>query len=102
MCVCVPIHTYSHTWHGWDGHTYVMFHAHICSLKIEYAGASKQVLRTLILKWLIVPTNVTFCLGLSVCIKNSANALCIYVFLNLHVGTGDIRSASTTRVVARF
>jgi len=71
-------------------------------LKLEYASTSKQVLRTLILKWLIVPTNVTFCVGLSACIKNSANALCIYIFLNLYVGIWDIRSASTTRVVDRF
>jgi len=30
-------------------------------VRLEYAGASKQVLRTLILKWLMVPTNVTMC-----------------------------------------
>jgi len=71
-------------------------------LRLDYAGASKQVLRTLILKWLIVRIYVTFCVGLSVCIKNSANALYIYIFLDLYVGIWDIRSASTTRVVARF
>jgi len=86
---------------GMGAHTYCSMHAFFL-LKLEYAGMSKQVLRTLILKWLIVSTNVTFCVGLSVCIKSSANALCIYIFLNLNVGIWDIRSSSTTRVVARF
>jgi hypothetical protein len=71
-------------------------------LRLEYAGVSKQVLRTLILKWLIARANVTLCVGLSVCIKNYAHALCIYIFFNLYAGIWDIRSASTTRVVARF
>jgi hypothetical protein len=46
---------------------------------------------------------VTLCVGLSVCVKNSANALCMYIFLNLYcVGLWDIRSPSATKLVATF